>query len=64
MLADERAILDAPEPLSHAEPRQQPLFCASEPERSSGDAELVGFLSVDDPRLGIGQQTVGQGAHC
>lgn len=63
VLANERAILDAPQPLADTETGQQLLFGPRQTERPRSSPELIGFLPVDDSRLRVGEKTACQGSH-
>lgn len=63
MLHDEASVFDAPESLSGGQAGEEFLFGAGQAECGCGGAELVGFLPVDDPRFGVGEQGGGEGAH-
>ena len=56
MLGDEAPGFDSPQPLADAEVRQELLLGAGQAEGGRGRAELVGFLAVHDPGLGVREQ--------
>ena len=63
VLADERAIFDAPQSLAYTQTREELLFGPRQTERSRSSPELIGFLPVDDSRLCVGEKAACQGSH-